>query len=318
MKLSVIIPVYNNEEYIGACVESIINQTYKNIEVVLVDDGSTDNSGAICESLAKQYSNIVVIRQKNSGVSAARNAGIKKSTGDLITFVDSDDTIDADMYEVLINALEENNLDIVHCSYKRIENGKVTLVGNSTGEIMIFDRVEALECLLTGRIFNGSPCNKVYTREILKDIYFDEDLRINEDIKLNVIAFDRAKKTGYIDSCKYNYIIRFESSATNTTVSEIKARDCIKVNKFIYDAVNDVQLRDIVVNRYVNMLCYYYRNITDKSEKKAAKNTLKSFAGQKLNRNNKLSVLLILYFSPIYRIIYKIYDKCRTPNWDVK
>lgn len=318
LKLSVIIPIYNNEEFISACVSSIINQTYKDIEIILVDDGSTDNTPKICEALAQQYSNILFIKQKNCGVSVARNAGIIKSTGDLITFVDSDDTIDSDMYEVLINALEKDNLDIVHCSYKRIENDKVTLVGNNTGEIMIFDRVEALECLLSGRLFNGSPCNKIYTRKIIEGIAFDEKLRINEDIKFNVIAFDKAKKTGYIDVCKYNYIIRFETSATNTTISEVKARDCLKVNKFIYDTIDDKQLRELVVNRYVNMICYYYRSIASKTEKKRAKNILKPFRKQKLYNNNKISVLLILYFSPIYNVIYKIYDKYRTPNWDVK
>ena len=171
LKLSVIIPIYNNEKFIRDCVDSIINQTYKDIEIILVDDGSTDNTAKICKLLATQYSNIIFIKQENRGVSAARNAGLIKSTGELVTFVDSDDTIDSDMYEVMINALLEHDLDIVHCSYKRIEGTEVTLIGNNTGEISILNRVEGLSCLLSGRLFNGSPCNKIYTRNIITVSY---------------------------------------------------------------------------------------------------------------------------------------------------
>ena len=119
--ISVIVPIYNVEKYLDNCVKSIVNQTYKNLEIILVDDGSPDSCPAICDNWAKIDSRINVIHQKNSGVSAARNIGIKSSLGDFITFVDGDDFIDSDMYETLVSAYLKNGADIVGCSFKTID-----------------------------------------------------------------------------------------------------------------------------------------------------------------------------------------------------
>lgn len=113
--VSVIVPVYNVEKYLARCVDSITSQTYENLDIILVDDGSTDNSGRICGEYAKKDTRIRVIHQKNKGASAARNCGITAASGNYIGFIDSDDWIDKDMYELLVNTAIEHHADIVRC-----------------------------------------------------------------------------------------------------------------------------------------------------------------------------------------------------------
>ena len=116
-KISVIVPVYNVEQYLERCVDSIINQTYKNLEIILVNDGSTDNSGQLCDKLAKKDNRIRVIHKENGGLSDARNVGIDEAKSDLIGFIDSDDYIDEDMYELLINNMKNANADLSMCGH---------------------------------------------------------------------------------------------------------------------------------------------------------------------------------------------------------
>ena len=123
-KISIIIPVYNAEKFLKRCLESVINQTYKNFEVICVDDGSKDNSSKIIEKIAKKDNRIILIKQKNQGVSIARNNAIEKSTGEYIMFLDSDDYMDKNMCEIMIKAINEYRVDVVRCNYKRVyENG---------------------------------------------------------------------------------------------------------------------------------------------------------------------------------------------------
>lgn len=317
MKLSVIIPVYNVEKYLKDCVESVINQTYKDIEIILVNDGSKDNSPQICDELSNLYDNIKYISQENMGVSVARNNGMKFATGELITFVDSDDTLDSDMYQILIDLIEKENCDIAHCSYKRVDSLGVKPIGN-TGKIYVQNKVDALECLIAGYLFNGSLWNKIYRRELVEGLKFKEGLIINEDILFNIQAFDLAKSTAFIDVAKYNYIVREGYSATNTTDAYTKASNYTYVSKYIYENIVDEPLKDLTVNRYVNMLCNLYRVTKDKNEKKDIKDKFKELRNFNLYSNNRLSVFLILYFPFIYKVIYGVYNKIRVPNWDVK
>lgn len=317
MKLSVIIPVYNCEKYIEDCVLSVVNQTYKNIEIILINDGSNDSSPQICKKFANSYDNIKYISQENMGVSVARNRGKKVATGDLITFVDSDDTIDSDMYQVLVNLIENEKCDIAHCSYKRIDTKGIRPIGNS-GKIYRQNRVDALECLITGHLFNGSLWNKIYRRELIESLEFKEGLVINEDILFNIQAFNLAKTTVFFDVSKYNYMVRDGHSITNTTESIKKALDYTYVSQYIYENITDESLKEITVNRYVNILCNLYRVTTDKKVKKNIKTKFKELRNNCLHYNNKISVFLILYFPFIYKVIYGVYDKIRVPNWDVK
>ena len=124
LKISVVVPVFNSEKYLEKCIDSIINQTYKNIEIILINDGSSDKSEEICNSYLKTYKNIKLINQSNSGVSVARNNGLKSSTGDYVLFVDSDDWLEKDMLEIMVKEIDNFDIDIVRCEYF-VENNPV-------------------------------------------------------------------------------------------------------------------------------------------------------------------------------------------------
>lgn len=174
-KISVIVPVYNSSEYIVECVESILGQTYKNLEVILVDDGSTDNSLEICNKLRSLDSRIVVLHQENAGPGAARNKGIEISTGEYIAFVDSDDTVAADMYEALAELAIKHGADLV-CSSLNKNESEVC--------IKILDREEALYARIKTHDISDSSCDKLYRRDLFSKHKYPTDRSISEDSAL--------------------------------------------------------------------------------------------------------------------------------------
>ena len=161
MKISVIIPVYNCEKYLRDCLESVIKQSYKELEIILIDDGSTDSSGSICDYYAEMDSRVQVIHQKNKGVSASRNAGMLRMSGELVSFIDADDTLDLDMYEFLYSLMETYDADIVHCGYRHVVGDEIRLVHDSH-QIIEQNKEEALKCLIGAKLFVGSLWNKLY------------------------------------------------------------------------------------------------------------------------------------------------------------
>lgn len=185
-KISVIIPIFNTAKYLPACLDSVINQTYQNLEVILIDDGSTDNSGQIADDYAKKDSRIQVLHQKNSGQSAARNAGIKKSTGDYISFIDSDDEIDQTFIKSLLDGFtKDTSLSVCGMHYKR-------LASNSANDVYINPlrsrkQTESKKSYLLyllavdGRMY--SAVNKLYDATIVKTLTFDTSLNFAEDTK---------------------------------------------------------------------------------------------------------------------------------------
>lgn len=163
--ISVIVPIYNTEKYLDACIQSLVNQSYPNLEIILVDDGSTDKSGQICDSWAIRDIRIKVVHQSNRGLSDARNHGVSVSCGRYISFVDSDDWLDKDFYQVLLAELLENDADIAASGVKRIyQNGEQAYPG-STQKIYTPD--EAMETVITGTVFTVMVCNKLFKREFV-------------------------------------------------------------------------------------------------------------------------------------------------------
>lgn len=319
MKLSVIAPVYNVADALENCIQSLVSQHYRNVEILLADDGSPDGSAEICDRFAADYNSIVVIHKPNGGVSSARNSGLDMATGDLITFVDSDDTIDADMYEVLISYLDADT-DIVHCSYKRIQNGETINVGGS-GDVLVQNHKEALEYYLLGRRFNGSLCDKVFRSSVVNDLRFKEDLIINEDVLLGFQLFDNAGQSKYIDICKYNYIIRLESSSTNTVNELRKLTDSRYVCQYMYDHVSEPDLKQIAFNRLVANDLYLYQCLLKNHlpERKEVRQRLQEYNkhSEQLSKRNRTVLAGLLNAPHLYCGVYGIYDKIRKPNWDV-
>ncbi len=318
MKLSVVVPVYNVESTLENCIESIVSQTYQDIEIIIIDDGSLDKSSCISDSYANSFNNVIVIHQRNSGVSSARNKGLSRATGDLITFVDSDDTIDADMYEVLISYLDVDT-DIVHCSYKRIENGETKEICGS-GEVLVQNREEAIEYFLLGKRFTGSLWNKIIRKTIIGLCRFNETLVNNEDFLFFFQILNNSQTIKFVDVCKYNYIVRQES-ATNTVNEIKKLKDSLFVCQYMYEHLNDENLKQIAFNRLVSTESFLYQSLLKQKsrEKEDVRKRLKEYkilSGQ-LNKRNKTILFGLLYMPHIYCAVRDIYGIIRKPNWDV-
>lgn len=210
-KISVIVPVYNVEEYIHKCLDSILRQTYFQLEIILVDDGSTDKSGKICDEYAQRDERIKVIHKSNGGLSDARNAGLNIATGELIGFVDSDDYIHEQMYEILQRIMEEEQADIVYCKRVIVRNSMVQkYVDSDTRQCWI--SLDALEKMYEPGFAGMATVawNKLYKKEIFDNIRFPKGM-IFEDNYIIHQLYDKAQKVVFIDKTLYYYIERGES-----------------------------------------------------------------------------------------------------------
>lgn len=190
-ELSIIVPVYKVEAYLPRCIESILAQTFRDFELILIDDGSPDRCGAICDEYAAQDERITVIHQENQGVSAARNAGLDIATGTYLGFVDSDDWIEPEMYETMISTAKEKQVDVVVCGIRYISANydilRTDLISEGT-----FDRDEMLETLYGMPNLLGGGCwNKVFLRDKLKDVRFQPNVIIAEDWLYLFLAFSQ-------------------------------------------------------------------------------------------------------------------------------
>lgn len=217
--ISVIVAVYNIEDYIERGVTSIQKQTYRNLEIILVDDGSTDKSGQICDRLAKEDDRITVIHKENGGPADARNTGTASSHGAYIGFVDGDDWIDADMYEKMFSALLEQDADLAICRYRQVHRDHTE--DASVDRVILFEKQEALQYYVEEREeydIQNAAWNKLYRRAVLSDLSFPEG-KWYEDIMFATAALSRADRCVYLDSACYNYIIDREGSIMNTRVN---------------------------------------------------------------------------------------------------
>ncbi len=203
--ISVIVPVYNRAQVLERCIQSILQQTYKKIELILVDDGSTDDSAAICDKYRTQDDRIVVIHQENQGVSAARNAGIRASHGQYVQFADSDDYLEKFMCEKILQKAEETSADLVICGYWLEESGnKKAIYATDTDFSCIQDFSEEFAYYIKTFIFY-SPCNKLYRRELIAN-YFNTDYFLGEDLMFNLDYLSGCNHIAGIREPLYHYL----------------------------------------------------------------------------------------------------------------
>jgi glycosyltransferase involved in cell wall biosynthesis len=231
--ISIIVPVFNSEKYLEDCIKSILSQTFRDFELILINDGSADKSGELCEYFQSQDSRVKVIHQKNQGVSAARNAGLSISNGKYIGFVDSDDTIEFDMYESLYKCALEYEADISACRFRRINENERNQSSNS-GEIKVYNKDEGLSAFLKQEI-SGSICDKIYKHELIKNKKFEGVLY--EDLLFNFFAMKDANRIVFQNDFKYNYFVR-SGSASNSKFSS-KHLDTILFTKKILKVVQE-------------------------------------------------------------------------------
>ncbi|RSJ08076.1 glycosyltransferase family 2 protein [Streptococcus mitis] len=224
-KISVIVPVYNVEAYLERCVESILKQTYTNFELILINDGSTDSSGQICDDLAYQCENIKVYHIENAGVSNARNTGIQLATGAWITFVDSDDFVTKDYLATLASAVEGENVGFVIAPLHHIKNGIVTDLPPYSGRKELWSTEETMKELLMTTKTSFFPVAKLFNRDLLAEEKFNTDYHLAEDaLFLTELLLKTRCSSVFIDKPIYYYDHR-EGSATTS------------VNRYVFDTI---------------------------------------------------------------------------------
>ena len=208
-RLSIIVPVYKVEPYIHKCVDSILNQSFTDFEIILVDDGSPDNCGKICDEYAQKDERVKVIHKENGGVSSARNLGIDEAKGEYISFIDPDDWIEKEMYSEILRYVVLNDLDILCTDVCEVRESKC-FVRYKFEKDLIFETKDALKKILVDEIDN-SPCNKIYKKAVWEDVRFPVGRRF-EDVATIYKTFYKSSKVGYMQKAFYYYLKR-EGSA---------------------------------------------------------------------------------------------------------
>ena len=269
--ISVIVPVYQVEVYLEKCIQSILQQSYKNLEIILVDDGSKDNCPAICDSYQEKDARVKVIHKRNGGLSSARNAALDIATGEYITFVDSDDYIDTRMIETLMSYIEKENSDIAVCFWQEVwekeqsasEGTSWQGVENATVESM--NQVQAMEKMLYQRGCDSCAWGKLFKRELFQTIRFPEQ-KIYEDIAIMYQVFGMAKKVVFSNYQGYYYLQRNASiSKAQFNVNKMSLIDFTKQNeKYIEE--NYPELMNAARSRTVRANFHMYMQIPVKEE----------------------------------------------------
>lgn len=208
--ISVIVPIYNVEKYLARCVDSIVNQTYKNLEIILVDDGTPDRCPQMCDDYAEKDSRIKVVHKKNGGLSDARNAGMAVATGEYISFIDSDDYVSDDFFECLLDVMNKENSDIAECSVVKFYEDNHFDEFNDDLLEKTYDAQDAMSALIAENPFHQHVWNKLYKTELVKDIPYAVG-KLNEDEFWTYQVFGRANKVSKLNKTMYYYFQRNSS-----------------------------------------------------------------------------------------------------------
>lgn len=239
--ISVIVPVYKVEKYLEKCIESIIKQTYTNLQIILVDDGSPDNCGKICDEYAKKDLRIEVIHKANGGLSDARNVGISKAKGRYIGFVDSDDYIKEDMYEILLNLIKKYDADGSICNLYDVIDGNECIRNKENG-IREYSRLDILKEVLLDKNIQSYAWNKLYEKELFDEIKYPIGKKY-EDIGTTFYLFEKCNKIVVTSEPEYYYLKRADSLVNNVTESTILDYTEIIIQRYLYIKQNIKELR---------------------------------------------------------------------------
>ena len=313
--ISVIIPVYNVNNYLRKCLQSIINQSYKNLEIIIIDDGSSDGSSEICDEFLSKDKRIKVIHKKNEGVSIARNIGISIAKGKYIGFVDSDDYIERNMYEILYNNLIRYNSDISMCNYYIEKDGKKTYKKHiDIKNILVIDDKIQFYKYLNENYYKGFLWNKLFKKELFNNNELDSQIHMCEDLLILARIAEKSKRYCFTTTCLYNYVLR-KNSAYNSNIN-YKHLTALKAYEEIITIIkkyNDEMLIDSYKLTYFywcNDICKKYNqwNINEKEnilkkKKVLYKNLMKS---NNLNWKNKIEIFIRNRLYIIYKIATKI------------
>lgn len=301
-EISIIVPVYNVEEYLNKCIDSILNQSFKNFEIILVDDGSTDRSKIICDEYSKLDTRVTVIHKVNGGQSSARNIGLNIAKGNYIGFIDSDDYIHPNMYDILYENIIKYNADMAICNYEKVFDEKECFYKNDNNkEIKLLTNIEALGYLngKYGSIYE-IPCNKIIKREVLGNLRFLEN-RIHED---NFIAHHLLYKSKTIvyDNCKLYYYVQRIGSTMNSKFTLNRLDDVLAICdriKFLRE-LKLIEIGREAEKTFIDMFFINY-NMVKKSLKDIELDT-----GLKLLKYNFRHNLKFILKNPLFTLKQKI------------
>lgn len=314
--ISVIVPAYNVAPWLPRCIESILAQTYKNLQIILIDDGATDETPRIIDHYAKLDSRIIAIHQENAGLVAVRDRGIELATGEYITFVDGDDAIDPDMYEKLLSNAEKYHADISHCGVRFCFPDGHVESHYGTGKIVIQNNFEGVRDLLEGIFIEPGLWNKLYKASLLTNSCLDNTILNNEDLLRNFVTFSRAKKSVYEDFCGYQYFQR-EGSMSKDKSKVIRSECHISharrlivehssaeiypyaMRTWLASVVNSINRLTYSNNPECKQYCRECRNILKRERKHL----------HYLIKRQQLAARLILISPALHRIVYRVYRK---------
>ncbi|MGL9728856.1 glycosyltransferase family 2 protein [Enterococcus sp. DIV0756] len=321
-EISIIVTVYNSEKYLNKTIESILNQTFRDFELILVDDGSTDSSGKICDDYAREDNRIRVLHQKNGGVSCARNKGIEISNGEFIGFVDSDDFIDPDMYELLLHNLKKEEAELSICGIYDVYEGKE--VKRIDQQYFVVNRDKAVKLILEAKIISVHPVNKLYKKLLFENVSYPEG-SITEDGAVMLYLLENVSKVVIDTSQKYYYYHR-ENSITTKAFSMIDLKTIeVWQNNEKYIKKNYPQYNSIAHTR----VCWAHLIVLDKllmgkKEFVSERNEIVSFLrrnfcfimkNEYFTRNRKISVVLLMLNINLYKLVsYLEYSKNKSKN----
>ncbi|MGG7078770.1 glycosyltransferase family 2 protein [Clostridium sardiniense] len=251
-KVSIIIPIYNVEKYLKRCIKSVLNQTLQDFELILINDGSSDSSGEICDEYIN-IKNVIVIHKRNEGVSSARNKGINIAKGEFLTFIDPDDCIDEDALELLYNLAKDNDAEIACYSMKTYKNNILTTAPVKNYKTKIFKKEKILKEYIEKGTFLYSVCNKIYANKLFANNRnrFSEDINYAEDALFNCYIMNDTNKLVFTNKQKYNYFINDNSTVKYVTEKRL---DVLKAQKAMYYFIlnNHKEYTKHIIKQYVN------------------------------------------------------------------
>ena len=334
-KISIIIPVYNSEQFIDKCLNSIINQTYQNLEIICINDGSTDNSLTVLNKYQKKDKRIKIIDKKNAGVSAARNDGIKLSTGEYVTFVDIDDWLELDAIEALYNTIKKENVDVVrgnYCITKNLNNESISNKGKlynlKNKKIDISDLKNSKTVI--DKIINGKIQCYVWLlfikKEIIKNMHFKEEINFMEDTIFYQELMNQINSIYFLDKVTYHYYYNPNSLSRAKELYIKNMYILIDVHKSINKIINEGKFysKERIIklnNRFLYLILnyfYYIYHSTNKNKKEVINEInkiLKHKYIQELIKNSKIKKLplyLRIFITPVinkkYKLLFTLYD----------
>ena len=294
--ISVVIPVYNVQKYLKNCLDSVVNQTYKNLQIIIIDDGSTDSSGAICDEYAEKDSRIVVIHQKNQGAGSAKNSGLELIKGDYFSIIDSDDYIELNTYEKMIEYMEKNNVDMVQCLFrKKYMDGSVNvkyLSGETDKQKM--SATDFLQGMLNDWKY-AVFWNKLFKRELLADVRFPENRKIDDEFFTYKLVCN-AKDVLNVTDIFYNYRIR-KTSVMNESKNDRLISDRIDCFDERFKIISDryPKLKKLYYRHFSELLIIYHKNTCNEELKCKIENFMKKFPYKKPPITEKIKSKLTLH-----------------------